>query len=450
MKSANSITASQLRTQATDPAAGSPASQARAAALPHPKFGHVLAPGYVAPSLTRLFAAMVAFGFLFYANLNMGAMATRLYELPLAPNPIVFSVAAVLVAFLVQPSRRMTGDYFLAAWGFWTCYAVFGFVNMGDAALREVLQNVLKLWIAVIGVPWVMLRGLRPASIGKVIQLFKVCCLVGAVLAFLQFLSPYRFEEIMAAVHRPSGLWVNPNACGTYLGAALIVSLDFPLRNRPTELALRAMLGVGMLVTFSRCAILGILPAIFLHCILRKDYRSATLLAALLTTLFVGAVMLESRLDDGQHRRLQTVTSLLSGDTEAIREADNRTEVWRQAWDAVSRSWFFGVGHENMDHIADVHGGMGAHNLYLMVWGNSGILAALGLVWFLFVVFRLNAAHRIKAVRTCSMALICFLFINSLFSHTLLHDMTIGPVLGILVLLAEGSRQTNAKLRQGS
>ncbi len=185
----------------------------------------------------------------------------------------------------------------------------------------------------------------------------------------------------------------NPNGLAEALMVPFVLAIGAFIRLRATLLRATAMalvvvIGLGVYVSMSRAAILSIVAifAVFLYR-LRIQRQILIVLGALVALAATMPVQFYERM-----------TAIFNGDDPT---GSGRTEIWSVAIDAVQRFGVFGAGLENFVAVHEVyapHGplgyGFGAHNSYLMVWVELGII---GLASMLFAFYcHLAAAGRLK------------------------------------------------------
>ena len=84
-----------------------------------------------------------------------------------------------LIHFRPATSARLPGAYFLAAWVFILTSGIAGYVNSSsDVSLYLVALLIVKPWMTLIGIPWLMLRTLPldAASIATDTSEASPCC----------------------------------------------------------------------------------------------------------------------------------------------------------------------------------------------------------------------------------------------------------------------------------
>ena len=151
----------------------------------------------------------------------------------------------------------------------------------------------------------------------------------------------------------------------------------------------------------------------------------------------------------GAHLRM--VQSFMQGDW-SIENTDNRTELWKQTYQAIESKGglIFGLGHGSMMGVVDTrYGGLAPHNYYLYVLGNSGIFALLMLLVFEAVLFQQGWKSKQRDVRAAVLAIAIIVAVVHIFDHTLLTYPFTGVLLACTTLaVAYSNRPTVEAERQ--
>lgn len=222
-------------------------------------------------------------------------------------------------------------------------------------------------------------------------ELYAVCCLAvigGAVAAAVGYF--YGLEAPAGAAGTPvrgrlvvAGVESNPNALGETLVPVLALALGgfVGLRarlHRTLALGAVALAGLGIFISMSRGALLGMITAA-----LALSYRIRARRQFLIAALVLVAIA--ATMPAAFYERIVAVFD--AEDT----SGSGRVDIWTVAFRALHRFGLVGAGLENFVDVHRMyapHGpsgyAFGAHNTYLMVWVELGIvglslmLAALG------------------------------------------------------------------------
>ncbi|MEX2140401.1 MAG: O-antigen ligase family protein [Pirellulales bacterium] len=387
--------------------------------------------------------ARFAFWAIFLLNLTnaMWLLVTYLRgiygdEFELAIYPLSVAIATALV--LVFSKGRHYSPILLAGWGFWLVFFLGGFLGTEQLTLkyfRHTVEVTLKPWITLVGLPWLALRAISADKLPRLIRAAVLVSSVGAVLAFVQVFIPGFMQELNVDAGRGSGFWVNPNSGGTMCGLALFLSLVHPFRWRWLNWTMRLLLIVGVAVSFSRAAMLALLVGWVVYGITAGRFRSlfASMLAfaLFLISMFVVLDVIDA-VSPHQAKRLNYVRSFLEGDWSSD-EADNRTAIWRAAFQAIVEKdgLIFGLGHGSMSVVAD---GLSPHNAYIHILGNSGIIALFGLLMWLFVLAQQAWKCRRRETRAALLSVVTMIALVLMFDSSFLGPPPTGVIVACFAL----------------
>ncbi|MCO5965390.1 O-antigen ligase family protein [Sinorhizobium meliloti] len=246
----------------------------------------------------------------------------------------------------------------------------------------------------------------------------------------------------LSSMDRNAGLFGNANEAGITSAITLALVLSFPERRVFVNIAhaLITLAAVGL--SFSKSSMLVTVIILLVHALRMRSLAHILLPAAALTV--IGAFLVHpvafSSLSISQQARLDQLPALLSGEI-TDETTTGRTSLWSLALDRIESNFPWGSGLGQFHHMVggtlheDVW--MGAHNSYLMVWGEAGLLAFVALV----------AASAIMLVRSwhwrfVALPLLYFIVLqfDLLSAHNVLglrfHNLMMGLCFGILCWLS--------------
>jgi len=237
-----------------------------------------------------------------------------------------------------------------------------------------------------------------------------VCCGVSLVSidALWQFYLGRDFIHGIAVHYniglpRASASFPNPNILGVYLSALtpLVIGLAILYRNgkRTVFLLVPALLGLaGVYVTFSRGAGLALYVALLFLCIIgKKKWLTATLLALLIVFPLVMPPKVKQW---AKGIKYNPVVFMFNED---------RLSIYSNTINMIKRHPFVGVGvntfsknygkykTEQAERYAHTPDTIYAHNIYLHMGGEIGLLGLCAFLLFLFQVFR-RALYAVRNV----------------------------------------------------
>ena len=402
------------------------------------------AKGRVSKVANWLFYLMLAFN-----TLNLGALYTKTQtELGdrLAINPITFAVLAIPI-FLLTKKRPGRVLYFRVAWLFWLTFTIGGFFGPDQITMYHpygVAQKVIKIWISIVGVPWLAWRVIDASSLVKFARATYVFIAAGAVCSVVQLLYP----EVLAMITeggRGAGLWIDPNLGASICSCGLLLSLMYPFRLLLVNIALRGVLLCGLGATLSRGGILACLIALVIYGMLLRKWTAVlkTACAVALVTV-LGLLALEPLKQsniEGLAHRAEGIQQMLMGGIRG-QTAQGRWNLWRQGFTYASQSWLFGRGHGSMDYIVKLafleNEGRwltaGPHNYYILVWGNSGLLALLAFCGFLGSILLSGWRCQHPRLRAGMISLVVLFSLMAMSDHSLFAFQFYGAVFGVVAL----------------
>ncbi|WP_411032154.1 O-antigen ligase family protein [Spongiimicrobium sp. 3-5] len=167
---------------------------------------------------------------------------------------------------------------------------------------------------------------------------------------------------------RYSGFYINPNMAGFI--AIMAYTLTFKIKNFYSKSLAQIIITIGGIVTFSRTFILiWVITNLLSISISIKNLRILAIGLGLLVSLTIFGPMLKLNTE-----RLNQFTAILNKEEGALKSAnkESRTETWAVFYDYVIEKPFFGNGYgafqtNGLNHV-------GAHNSFLLVLGESGII----------------------------------------------------------------------------
>ncbi len=250
---------------------------------------------------------------------------------------------------------------------------------------------------------------------------------------------------------RAVGLYVNPNRCGAALCFGMALSANL-LRGR-RRLLYVLWIGLGVVLTFSRSAIVGwLIVALFIvgvdhgragrTAVPRRVLALAVPIAALAFLISFAPALFESvdlgnRFDDNVRTRVTFFRTFTANDDSAIA----RRFVARRAWAAFAENPILGSGLA----VSREFPGEGTHNMFLSMLVDHGILGLPLLPLMLWLPLRrLRDDDRPMAYAYCA-----FAFTYALFSHNVYEDRYFLLTYGALVMhvARRSSRSSEAPAR---
>ena len=248
---------------------------------------------------------------------------------------------------------------------------------------------------------------------------------------FLELANPQLFSEIN--VGRPAGFYINPNRTATAMMLGMLLTVcDI---KKPLRLPYVLFVGMGILPTFTRSAIIGWVIAVILLTATRvlSDKRRTVILPLLTVVTFLIIA-----------NPLQTLTNYFSGSGDNSRwnvlerleqfqspsldddSAQDRGAVAKEAWRMFGAHPFWGNGLAST--VKWTVAPFSTHNMYLYYMADHGIIGLIFLPGIIGIVVYGNKGEQ-KVVLTCYAV---FLFVWGIFSHNVLETRYILLTFGLL------------------
>jgi len=314
-------------------------------------------------------------------------------------RPVAMLAAAMILASGLVQRRLIRPPRAALWWGIFVLWAVLSatWALHPDATWRRVPTAISLFVLYVASVSFKPTRR----------ELHSVCMLAvigGAIAAVFAYM--YGFDDSVArgaATAAARGKLVvgdqasNPNGLAEALMMPLTLAIGAFLGSRgilqrATAMAFLLMIGLGVYISMSRSGIVALAAVVGVF-----FYRFRANRQVVIQILMVVAVLvaLTATMPSQFYDRIAIV---FSGEDPT---GSGRTEIWQVAIEAIKRFGLFGAGLENFVDVHQLyvpHGprgyGYGAHNSYLMVWVELGIV---GLVLMLSAMYcHLRATAKLK------------------------------------------------------
>jgi O-antigen ligase len=390
--------------------------------------------------------------FFLFSFFNISGLFTHYYEWESLPiQPVAFGAAFVTV--IPWTRGKPFPAYFTAAWGFWAAFTIGGYLGAGreDKVLDYgLIQLILKQWISMVGVPLMTIRAINRDKLPMLGRLTTVAGAVGAVFAMIQTVYPAPFVKIVVERGRGAGFWINPNGCAEVCTLCMFISLIYPFQSKILNATMRLMLIIGTLATLSRGGVVLLVAGFVVYGIAGKRLRTVLKVGFLLAFVALIGTVLVSQLRSSTSKvaakRLDRFSALMKGDISESKQ--DRLLLWRAGIDAVlRRDPIFGLGHRTMERIVPIGSGMGPHNYYIYLWGNSGLIGVLGFFVYLATLWRLSRRCTDALARPSLYAITTLIALTGLISHSFLNNLYYGPFFGIMACIFYHNRPLKGGVR---
>lgn len=284
--------------------------------------------------------------------------------------------------------------------------------------------------------------------------------IIGAIILVVSMLVELVYGHYYLDVRnmRPAGLLLDPNVCAFALNLALVISfMDRRADNFIFNLFIvfsRVIILFGIFLTVSRSAYIStIFILIFLSVYYSKGKRrwmvpSVVIVFIVMYFIFNKVVLdfidnIYKIIDLGRiFPRVDYVPSPLGGNDGGsggvnYDYSNSRLLLIKSAFFVFSNNFIIGVGIGNVSKEIGIISGleMNAHNLYLQLLAESGIIMLFALLFFVYYlavyIYKLDKKYKYLIILIFSV-----IFIESMFNHNLLNINIIYLVLAFILGLA--------------
>ncbi|MFW9264018.1 O-antigen ligase family protein [Nostoc sp. CALU 546] len=251
-----------------------------------------------------------------------------------------------------------------------------------------------------------------------------------------EFFNPIAFNSLGTG-GRSAGFYLNPNNDGAalVLGMIFSVSLLQPIYRLPFV----SLIGIGVLLTFSRGAILGWLVTVIIFTITRILHFNKLLYWVLgVGTIIIslGSQWSEELLrnlsfNQNSLERISWFQNVSTSDSED--SADSRLEVAQLAWQMFTEHPIFGNG---IASTLTWNMNISTHNIYLYYMADHGFLGAFILPVLVYAV--IQDAH--GETKYIGLAFAAFILLWGLFSHNILEERYILIMFSLMAAMTAASQ----------
>lgn len=265
-----------------------------------------------------------------------------------------------------------------------------------------------------------------------------------------------------SAQQRMGGFFGNPNEAAMVSVLAVALTLALPFGSRIFQTAALAMACIAVFMTFSKTGIICLIFVLVWHLVRNtKGYWRAMLFVCALVALAVVQnpnIIIEAvaehpalELDSTQKSRLLAIERILGGQIDE-RTTTNRTILWEITVDDALEDFPLGRGLGSGHHIV---GGLfelgvwqGAHNTFLMMLRESGVLPLLLLVAAMGATVLASFRYARWSIElTCLFVLLIDMMATHGALATRYHNVMLAVVLGGLASFFRARAQRAALVR---
>ncbi len=360
----------------------------------------------------------IAATFLFFSEIPDYLDVTKM----LPVNPLSWIIVFTILALPFARKIRTMPKPMVVAMSIYLVVSILSLATVaaGEAAIQDFRNKVLSVFFVCL-----MYVIYEQKSLKQVKYAILVAVLMAVCNNFYELSNPQAFSELNPG--RPGGFYINP----TKTGAALMLGMLLTVNEikKPLRLLYVMFVGIGIMLTFTRGAILGWVISVVLLIagrVFTNQRRKVVLPLLLLVTLLAIADPLTALTNyfsggtDGSYwnvlNRLEQFQSPSLDDD----SAKERKTVAKEAWQMFGEHpfWGNGLGSTNSSPSTKWSGRVSTHNMYLYYMADNGIIGLLFLPGaILAVVYQNNGEPKI--------ILICyaiFMGLWGIFSHNVLEE----------------------------
>ncbi len=374
-----------------------------------------------------------AFYLLFiYSYLNIGVLVTRIFKQSIPINIVIFVVALGFI-ILKAPYKFFT-KYFIWVYVFLILFIFGGYIGPSADYGFQSIQSIFKHWIVHLGLPWLALITVEKQHFRFYLKTILVLGAAGGIFSLIQIPFFSVFQTIIGSTTvRTAGFWFNPNNAAMMLLASLFLTGSFKSSKKQLVLVLRILIIAGIITSFSRTAIVLLFLGGIYYAFLMRKTKLIILICLGGFVFVIGLALNMSKFSEHQQKRITSIIQIASNDEV---DADNRSALWIYSSIAVlDRGPIFGLGHTSMDNIVPLAArGLGPHNYFIWIWGNSGIIGLFGLFTYLIAIFRISKKIKIREIKAGALIIVVTIGCYDILAHDIMaHQMT-GTLTAMLIL----------------
>lgn len=305
------------------------------------------------------------------------------------------------------------------------------------AAAKELYIYIQGIFLLIIA------ASLSPIEKNRIIACMVISAFVISLLAIYQYLFGFRYllsfvakkgitdTFVLDYIGRGRSFlpFVTPNTLAGYL--AMMIPLFFIYKNK---FLLMIPLFLALLMTKSLGALASLFLGLSIYFYLQKGPKKRNIIFLIMLSIIIGFVLL-ARLGPQLH-------------THPLFSATMRLRYWQDTLGVIKIHPLTGVGPGNFNLIYSRY----AHNSFLQIWAEMGILGIIAVLWLAFIVISYGLQNlKNDAYKSSIIALICA---NSIFLIHNLVDFTFflpeinliwWAVLGILAFTLPSHSQNSKK-----
>jgi hypothetical protein len=288
--------------------------------------------------------------------------------------------------------------------------------------------------------------------ITNIISVITVICIAAFTYSYFverqrSFIKPLFFMVLLST----SSIPFSPLLLHVYKIPPAEIARGFGFFANPNEGGILSVIGLGLLLATKLpgyqkvlfyMLLFGIISiAAFLTSESKIKFRySFVIIAAFMVAAYVAPIFYDN-LGSVQKRRIDQVLAIATQGEINADTTSSRSELWKIGLDKINDNVLLGNGLGQLHHmqggISSLGVDQGVHNVFLMLWGEAGLLVLIGFVFFCcaylfnwFVLIKIMP----KPILTITMVSFICLFMDMMSAHNVLnlrmHNLFLGLSLG--------------------
>jgi len=350
--------------------------------------------------------------------------------------PLGSAVAAIPFLFfgkVIEPARKREKNIVVVLAILFVLFFLPSLINAQNKLLASgsVLSLALMIYAVFLGVNYIVLRG---DFFNLLIKILIILATFSSAYALTIYFGDFDFMLFEA---RARTLFAGENTLGGVTVFSIIWTLTYL-----THTGNRRKLGLGLVLllmilalvfSFSRGAWLGAVGALISYGFWEKKARLKVAVA-----LFIAVIVLLSV--PSLRGRLASIANLSHPLTR------ERIYIWKATWEMIKTHPLLGIGMDNYSIVyqkymhkgAEISHPSSAHNIFLNIWVEGGLLALFSFVGIVIITFvkgfRLirSLSGLARAVAIASFSALLGILIHNQVDCTL-YSMHVGPIFWLLV-----------------
>jgi len=365
--------------------------------------------------------------------------------------PVGSAIGAIpflLAGKIIDPSRKIEKNIVVVLAILFVLAFLPSLINAQNKliALGSMLGLALLIYTVFLGVDYIIFRG---EFFNLLIRILIISATLSSIYALVIYFRNFDFMNFGA---RGRTLFAGENTLGGMMVFSMIWTLAYFVHvssRRKLWLGLALLLmSLALIFSFSRGAWLGAIGAMISYGFWEKRVRLKVAIVLLIASVLLLSV-------PSLRSRLSSIVNLFHPLTR------ERIYIWRATWDMIKTHPLFGVGMDNYPFVyekymvegAEISNPSFAHNIFLQIWAEGGLLALFSFTGIVVITFLkgfrlirfLSDFRRTVAVASFS-ALIGILIHNQV--DCTLYSMHVGPIFWLLVGLIIFGEKFNQKQNQ--